>query len=131
MPADEELETELTLIAVVGIQDPVRAGVPEIIKLVTKESGITVRMVTGDAKDTAVAIARNCNIIGEEIKPGEVLEGKEFREQVGGLIYDPDDNEKARPKVKNLEVMRTMQRDLRVLARSSPDDKFLLVTGLM
>lgn len=88
-------------------------------------------MVTGDAKNTAIAIAKKCQIIGSNPSPGQVLEGKEFREQVGGLVYEPDDTAKAFPKVKNLEVMKTMQKDLKVLARSSPDDKFLLVTGLM
>lgn len=64
---DEELETDLTLVSIVGIKDPLRPGVKEAIKR-CREAGITVRMVTGDNVDTAVAIARECGILpGGEI----------------------------------------------------------------
>lgn len=35
------------------------------------------------------------------------------------------------PKVANIEMFARITRDLRVLARSTPDDKFILVTGLI
>ena len=35
------------------------------------------------------------------------------------------------PKVANLDMFARIARDLRVLARSTPDDKFILVTGLI
>uniref|UniRef100_A0A8C8VIJ5 Calcium-transporting ATPase n=1 Tax=Pelusios castaneus TaxID=367368 RepID=A0A8C8VIJ5_9SAUR len=67
---------DLTCIAVVGIEDPVRPEVPEAIRK-CQQAGITVRMVTGDNINTARAIAAKCGII----QPGEdflCLEGKEF-----------------------------------------------------
>lgn len=42
-------EDKLTLIAIVGIQDPLRPEVPPAIEK-CKTAGITVRMVTGDSK---------------------------------------------------------------------------------
>lgn len=87
-------------------------------------------MVTGDARATAVSIAKKCNLLKGEPRPGEVMEGKEFREFVGGLVYDEDDTKKMFPRVKNLKNMTTVKEQLKVLARSSPDDKFILVTGL-
>ena len=59
---DEELEADLTLISIVGIKDPLRPGVKEAIKK-CRQAGITVRMVTGDNVDTAVAIARESGIL--------------------------------------------------------------------
>ena len=68
-------EEGYTLIAVVGIKDPVRPGVKEAVKTCLA-AGITVRMVTGDNINTAKAIARECGILTEE---GIAIEGPEFR----------------------------------------------------
>lgn len=49
-----------------------------------KKAGIKVRMVTGDNKDTARAIAKDCGIVtnDEDI----VLEGEEFIKRTGGIM---------------------------------------------
>jgi Ca2+-transporting ATPase len=53
---------ELTFAGVVGLEDPPREGVPQSVANLEK-SGVKVIMVTGDSKETAVAIARRCGII--------------------------------------------------------------------
>ena len=63
-----------TLMAIIGIKDPVRPGVKEAVKTCL-EAGITVRMVTGDNINTAKAIARECGILTD----GLAIEGPEFR----------------------------------------------------
>lgn len=65
-----------TLIAVVGIKDPVRPGVKEAVRT-CMEAGITVRMVTGDNINTAKAIARECGILKED--DDLAVEGPVFR----------------------------------------------------
>jgi P-type E1-E2 ATPase len=55
-------KTGLILIAIVGIKDIIRKEVPEAVAQCQK-AGIIVRMVTGDNKITAMAIAKECNII--------------------------------------------------------------------
>jgi P-type E1-E2 ATPase len=52
-------------VGLVGIKDPARPEVAGAIKVCTK-AGIRVMMITGDAKDTAVAIARDVNIFTDE-----------------------------------------------------------------
>ncbi|VCW90774.1 unnamed protein product [Gulo gulo] len=77
---ENEVVGDLTCIAVVGIEDPVRPEVPEAIRK-CQRAGITVRMVTGDNINTARAIAAKCGII----QPGEdflCLEGKEFNRRI-------------------------------------------------
>ena len=64
-----------TLIAVVGIKDPVRPGVKDAV-LTCLAAGITVRMVTGDNIYTAKAIAGECGILTAD---GVAIEGSEFR----------------------------------------------------
>jgi Ca2+ transporting ATPase len=46
----------LTFLCIVGIMDTLREGVKEAVQT-CEEAGITVRMVTGDNKETARAIA--------------------------------------------------------------------------
>ena len=66
-----------TLVAVVGIKDPVRPGVREAVQTCIS-AGITVRMVTGDNIHTAKAIAKECGILTED---GLAIEGSDFREK--------------------------------------------------
>jgi Ca2+-transporting ATPase len=68
-------ENGYTLIAIVGIKDPVRPGVKEAVQKCLA-AGISVRMVTGDNINTAKAIARECGILTEG---GVAIEGPEFR----------------------------------------------------
>ncbi|XP_040178817.1 plasma membrane calcium-transporting ATPase 3 isoform X3 [Rana temporaria] len=115
---ENEIVGDLTCIAVVGIEDPVRPEVPEAIRK-CQRAGITVRMVTGDNINTARAIAAKCGII----QPGEdflCLEGKEFNRRIR--------NEKGEIEQERLDKIWPK---LRVLARSSPTDKHTLVKGII
>uniref|UniRef100_A0A7S2R848 P-type Ca(2+) transporter n=1 Tax=Mucochytrium quahogii TaxID=96639 RepID=A0A7S2R848_9STRA len=91
LEASGELEKDLTLIALFGIEDPLRASVPGAIETCRK-AGIDVRMCTGDALVTAIAIARQCGILrptdclghGPNAKPKRnfAMTGAEFDERV-------------------------------------------------
>ena len=99
---------DMTWIAVVAIQDPVREGVPAAVRDCQRAS-VAVKMVTGDKVETARAIARECGIVNDDTN--SVMEGAEFRR----LREDQK---------------RAMVRELCVLARSSPEDKRVLVETL-
>ncbi|XP_075552637.1 plasma membrane calcium-transporting ATPase 3 isoform X9 [Dermacentor variabilis] len=115
---EDNIVKDLTCVCVVGIEDPVRPEVPEAIRK-CQRAGITVRMVTGDNVNTARSIALKCGII----KPGDdflVLEGKEFNRRIrdsSGEIQQP--------------LLDKVWPRLRVLARSSPQDKYNLVKGII
>ena len=55
----------LTLVSIHGIMDIVREAVPRAVEK-CKKAGIKVRMVTGDNKITAEAIAKKCGIWGPD-----------------------------------------------------------------
>ncbi|XP_048403341.1 plasma membrane calcium-transporting ATPase 2 isoform X14 [Stegostoma tigrinum] len=115
---ENDILMDLTCIAVVGIEDPVRPEVPEAIRK-CQRAGITVRMVTGDNINTARAIAIKCGIIN----PGEdfiCLEGKDFNRRIR--------NEKGEVEQERIDKIWPK---LRVLARSSPTDKHTLVKGII
>ena len=61
----------LTFIALVGLMDPPRAEAREAIKL-CQQTGIAVKMITGDQKVTAYAIAQELGLTGEVLEGGEL-----------------------------------------------------------
>ncbi|KAJ3100803.1 hypothetical protein HDU97_001921 [Phlyctochytrium planicorne] len=97
----------LVCAGIVGIEDPLRPGVPEAVAA-CQRAGVFVRMVTGDNVLTAKSIAERCGIY---TKGGLVMEGVVFRRM-------------------SEEERKAILPRLQVLARSSPTDKQLLVGGL-
>lgn len=103
----ETIFNNMVFIGMVGIKDPLREGVREAVKDCQK-AGVVVRMVTGDNKLTAKAIAEDCGILQPD---SVILEGPEFRNMP---LYE----------------QKSILPRLHVLARSSPEDKRTLV-GLL
>ncbi|XP_053126371.1 calcium-transporting ATPase type 2C member 2 [Hemicordylus capensis] len=65
----------MTFLGLIGIIDPPRHGVKEAIQVLT-ESGVSVKMITGDALDTALAIGKSIGLCNGRMKAmsGEELE---------------------------------------------------------
>lgn len=103
----ESVANNMVFIGMVGIKDPLREGVREAVRDCQK-AGVVVRMVTGDNKLTAQAIAGDCGILQPD---SIILEGPEFRNMP---LYE----------------QKNILPRLHVLARSSPEDKRTLV-GLL
>ncbi|KAK3292240.1 uncharacterized protein B0H64DRAFT_426413 [Chaetomium fimeti] len=104
----------LTWLAVLAIQDPVRPNVPAAVRDCRRAS-VAVKMVTGDKVETARAIARECGILTSSSPSSEGgeegVEGPAFR-RLGE------------------EEQRVVAQELCVMARSSPEDKRALVGAL-
>ncbi|XWW92416.1 hypothetical protein V2A60_000339 [Cordyceps javanica] len=109
-PAAVNLEwfaSGLVLVGLFGIRDPLR---PEVVDSVKKcqDAGVFVRMITGDNFMTAKAVASECGIY---TSGGIAMDGPTFRR------LSPEQLDSVIPR-------------LQVLARSSPEDKLLLVSRL-
>ncbi|KAG6877777.1 hypothetical protein C0993_003978 [Termitomyces sp. T159_Od127] len=102
-----DLAQDLTLIGITGIEDPLRSGVREAVAKCRK-AGVTVKMCTGDNVLTARSIALQCGIF---TPAGIIMEGPHFRRLT---------------KADRIEIVPRLQ----VLARSSPEDKEVLVSTL-
>ncbi|MEI6841752.1 MAG: cation-translocating P-type ATPase, partial [Methanomicrobiales archaeon] len=102
----DESESNLTWDGYVGIRDPLRDDIAESVAT-CREAGIRVRMVTGDNRETAKAIAEDSGLL----TGGVVVDGKEFR----SLSAD-----------QQVEVAQNLD----VMARAEPMDKLLLVQAL-
>jgi Ca2+-transporting ATPase len=103
----EDFLDQLTFVGVFGLQDPLRPGVKEAVNRCF-QAGVGIKMVTGDNLGTAKAIASESGILTED---GVVMEGVQFR------------------KLSAADMDSIVPR-LQVLARSSPEDKKILVKKL-
>ncbi len=106
-PDPESVESGLTFVGLMGMIDPARPEARDAIA-VCAEAGIRVVMITGDHRDTAVAIAKELGLMA----PGAgVLTGQEL----DGLSDDE---------------LRGRSEDVRVYARVSPEHKVRIVEAL-
>ncbi|KAK3418388.1 hypothetical protein EUGRSUZ_H04346 [Eucalyptus grandis] len=105
-------EDGLTLLGIVGIKDPCRPGVRRAVSA-CRSAGVNIKMITGDNMRTARAIALECGIFNhdEDLEHEAIVEGVQFRN------YSPEQRTAAIEKI-------------RVMARSSPFDKLLMVQCL-
>ena len=109
MPASDDaavLEQDLTFIGLTGMIDPIRPEVKDAIDECNK-AGIRAIMITGDHKDTAVAIAKQLGILQE----GTTV--------VTGIELDDMDDEYLKAHVKEFSVY----------ARVQPEHKVRIVTA--
>jgi len=106
LPDGDDEEKDLVFVGLVGMMDPPRKEAAEAIET-CKRAGIKVVMITGDHRDTAVAIARELGLMDN----GMALTGRELDE-----ISDDEFNE--------------IVEDVRVYARVFPEQKVRIVEAL-
>ncbi len=97
-------EEDLTFIGLVGMIDPPRPEAHDAVKKF-KEAGITTIMITGDHRDTALAIAEELGIADNE---NQCITGDELNELTQ-------------------EQLNKRVKSLRVFARVSPENKVMIV----
>jgi magnesium-transporting ATPase (P-type) len=91
-------------------------------------------MITGDLLQTAVSIARECNILPTDYTytPGDnvVMTGVEFSSQIELIDEETEEEGKTVTKVANIDHFKEITANLKVMCQASYKDKFVLVTGL-
>ena len=134
-------ESNLTLISLVGLEDPLRAEVPAAIAT-CQRAGIAVKMLTGDNVGTAADIAVQCGILStpefsqfsdqsgsaNEMNMHAVMEGQQFRKLV--LSSSSTDDGNGGSSSLNRDAFLKIWPKLRVLARCTPADKYTLVSAV-
>lgn len=106
------IENDMILVGICAIKDPARPEAAEAI-LKCRKAGIRIMMITGDSKETAVAIAKDVNIFDDNVDIAtNAFTGREF------FSYTPE---------QQLDFLRTGNK---VFCRTEPKDKQLLITML-
>ncbi|NQV00270.1 MAG: HAD-IC family P-type ATPase [Parcubacteria group bacterium] len=111
----EEVKTGLVFTGLVGMRDPIRPGVKEAIQL-CQRAGIKIKMITGDHRLTAKAIATEVGITATD---SEIISGEEFDKmtphQLENIIPKAKIFARVAPKHK-LNIVDTLQRQKEVVA---------------
>ncbi|MDI9623690.1 MAG: calcium-transporting P-type ATPase, PMR1-type [Methanothermobacter sp.] len=110
----EDLEKDLIFVGLVGMMDPPRKEAAEAIET-CKKAGIKVVMITGDHKDTAVAIAKELNLMEE----GEAITGEELDKLSDEEFESMVENIKVYARVfpqQKVRIVETLQRRGHVVA---------------
>ncbi|MBD5367016.1 MAG: calcium-translocating P-type ATPase, PMCA-type [Bacteroides sp.] len=103
--------SRLTFLGIAAISDPVRADVPEAVRVVT-DAGIKVKIVTGDTPGTAKEIGRQIGLWNDAVDGDRnIITGVEFAALGDGEL-------------------RQRVGDLKIIARARPMDKKRLVEAL-
>ena len=119
-----DAESNLCLVAAIGMSDPPRREARACVEQ-ARRAGVDVKMVTGDSVTTAIAVAKQCGILDDDVEDNTdelkalAMTGEEFRERVL-----TEDGELDQAKID------TVWPKLRVLARASPQDKYVLTDGI-
>ncbi|KAF7846841.1 hypothetical protein BT93_L3679 [Corymbia citriodora subsp. variegata] len=105
-------EDDLALLGFVGIKDPCHPSMNREVQA-CQNAGVDVKMIMGDDIFTAKAIAAECGILrpGDDASDGGIIEGAEFHSYTHAEMLERVDK-------------------IRVMARSSPFDKLLMVQCL-
>jgi Ca2+-transporting ATPase len=86
---DEKIEKDFVFVGIMGMIDPPREEVKDAI-YTCRRAGINVVMVTGDHMLTAVAVAKELNLLGENEEEGKMLTGAELEklsdEQLADIV---------------------------------------------
>jgi len=154
-----QIVKNLEFVFITAIGDAPRNGVAQSV-LDCRKAGITVRMVTGDSVNTAISIAREVSILSskeeidlankylehkklkleakkkdplfskttDEFKYPVVIEGPDFFAKSG--FEEVNNNGKVEYVLKDVQKFKDLSKNLKVISRASPLDKYILVTGL-
>ncbi len=107
----DKLESDLTLVGFLGLEDPMRPEVPDAVAK-CHTAGIEVVMITGDHPETAEAIARQAGIIPRDTPPGNmIITGTEL-----DVLSEP-------------ELIDRTAHGVAVFARTTPEQKMKIVNA--
>jgi Ca2+-transporting ATPase len=117
---DEEMEAGFIFVGIMGMIDPPRSEVKDAINL-CRSAGIRVVMITGDHKLTAIAVAKELNMLGED-EEGKVLTGAELEEL---------SDEQLAEKVENIVIYARVspEHKMRIVKAWKAKDQIVAMTG--
>lgn len=116
----QELQSGLIFIGMVGIEDPPRKNIDNVIGIL-RDAGIKIVMITGDYELTGISIAKQCGIITDEkISKLDTLEKASDNQSVS--ITGPELNQLNDSQWEKLVTFNEL-----VFTRTTPEQKLLII----
>jgi Ca2+ transporting ATPase len=114
------------------MKDPLRQNVTKCVKYAREQGGLSIRLISGDHVETAKAVAIKAGILRPEEagRSYAVMTGEQFRDFVGKLTQQSGEVDGVEQVLENMAGFTEIAEHIRVLARATPQDKLMLVTGL-
>jgi len=130
----QAIESQLTLVATIGLIDPLREGVVEAINALY-DSGTNTRILSGDHKESALKTAVDIGIAEAGSEEG-VISGAELRAQLLDLLVESKNGEdggytyefKSKDAEKHFKTQ--IKKRTQVLYRATPSDKHMFVAAM-
>jgi Ca2+ transporting ATPase len=121
-----------TWIGAFAMKDQLRPNVAKCVKYARERGELSIRLVSGDHVETAKAVAIKAGILRQEESGRNfaVMTGAEFRRYVGGLTHQNGEISGVEQTLENMGQFQEIAEHIRVLARATPTDRLMLVTGL-
>lgn len=131
------LESDLTLVASIGLKDDLREGVVESVKKLW-DANTNVRIVSGDHRESAIATARDLGLFQHDNVDDNVISGAELKEILGKLMKESIDTEEGRgktyvfvdEKVSVAEFKQNVLQFYMVVYRADPEVKHMLTAAI-
>lgn len=105
---DSVAKDKVQWLGIMAFTDPIRSDVQDILEK-TKSAGITVKIITGDYRSTAISVLKQ---VGIDISPEQIMEGKEVEEL-------------------SVKELQKKLKDVILFARSKPSHKLKIVNALL
>lgn len=133
MAYGDSLES-LIFAGIIGMEDPPREGVAESVWQL-RNGGVKVMMVTGDSKETAMAIAQRCGILGTRREQLESTSFDSFNSESSGDLADVELGTNLSMSGADLDALSSNDLansliDVRVFYRVAPRHKLAIVRAL-
>jgi Ca2+-transporting ATPase len=123
-PLDDDLDTDLSIVGVIALSDPLRASAPAAVET-ARSAGIEVRMVTGDHPRTARTIGRVLgleeSLISARSTPEDKLRLVEGLQDQGEVVAVTGDGINDAPALRRADVGVAMGRSGTEAAREAAD----------
>jgi P-type Ca2+ transporter type 2C len=124
--------TSLVFGGLVAMEDPPRAGVRESVRHL-RNGGVKVMMITGDSKETALAVAERCGILGSAADASLTdLWLTSHHAPLSSDLEEGSSTSLGGPEIDKLSIeeLAVKLRDVRVCYRMAPNHKLALVRAL-
>lgn len=124
----------LVFAGLVGMEDPAREGVADAVRRL-RSGGVKVIMVTGDSKETALAIAERCGILDEDSERDDDIEMTESLIGRNGKIVDVEKGVVRAMSGAEIDALESKEQmvgldGVRVFYRVAPRHKLFIVRAL-